>query len=146
MIVDYAHTPDGYVKFFDYVKKIADGHHIYAVFGCSGRRDKSNRKVRGHLAGSYCTTVFLTEEDPRDEKVEDISRMVLEGMEKGNGVMIENRYEAIETAIRTARTGDCVVILGKGDEQYLDYEDGKRFWMGDNVAAATALEKLMAEK
>lgn len=146
VIVDYAHTPDGYVKFFDYVKKIADGHHIYAVFGCSGRRDKSNRKVRGHLAGSYCTTVFLTEEDPRDEKVEDISRMVLEGMEKGNGVMIENRYEAIETAIRTARTGDCVVILGKGDEQYLDYEDGKRFWMGDNVAAATALEKLMAEK
>lgn len=146
VIVDYAHTPDGYVKFFDYVKKIADGNNIYAVFGCSGRRDKSNRKVRGHLAGGYCTTVFLTEEDPRDEKVEDISRMVLAGMEKGNGVMIEDRYEAIETAIRTAKTGDCVVILGKGDEQYLDYEDGKHFWMGDNVAAAKALEKIMSEK
>lgn len=51
VIVDYAHTPDGFEKVFQYGQEIARGKKIYAVFGCAGKRDKVKRKVLGQIAG-----------------------------------------------------------------------------------------------
>ncbi len=141
VIVDYAHTPDGFEKVFEYAKEIAGDGKIYSVFGCAGKRDKVKRKVLGQIAGKFCETVFVTEEDPRDESVAQISEMILSGMEKKNGVVIEDRYEAIKKAVETAEVGDCVLILGKGDETYMYHEDGRVPWMGDDKAARKALKE-----
>lgn len=141
VIVDYAHTPDGFEKVFQYAEEIAAGRRIYSVFGCAGKRDKVKRKVLGQIAGKYCHKVFVTEEDPRDEKAEDIAAAIMSGMEEGKADFIADRYEAIETAVKAAETGDCVLILGKGDESYMYYEHGRGPWMGDNEAARKALEK-----
>lgn len=146
VIVDYAHTPDGFEKVFEYAKAITGGKDIYAVFGCAGKRDKVKRKVLGQIAGKYCRRVFVTEEDPRDETAEGIAEMILGGMEEGRGVFIADRYEAIEEAVKTCRPGDCLLILGKGDEPYMYYEDGRHPWMGDHTAAARALEKVISER
>ncbi len=146
VIVDYAHTPDGFDKVFEYAKAITGGKDIYTVFGCAGKRDKVKRKVLGQIAGKYCRRVFVTEEDPRDETAEGIAEMILGGMEEGRGVFIADRYEAIEEAVKTCRPGDCLLILGKGDEPYMYYEDGRHPWMGDHTAAARALEKVISER
>lgn len=61
--------------------------------------------------------------------------MIMEGITSGNGVVMTDRYEAIKAAIQTAKTGDCVLILGKGDEPYMYDKDGRRPWMGDHEAA-----------
>lgn len=143
VIVDYAHTPDGFEKVFQYAEEIAAGRKIYSVFGCAGKRDKVKRKVLGQIAGKYCHKVFVTEEDPRDEKAEDIAAAIMSGMEEGKADFIADRYEAIETAVKAAETGDCVLILGKGDESYMYYEHGRGPWMGDNEAARKALEKIL---
>lgn len=142
LIVDYAHTPDGFEKVFQYAEEIADGHCIYAVFGCAGKRDKVKRKVLGGIAGKYCEKVFVTEEDPRNEKAEDIGAEILSGMETGKGVFIASRYEAIAQAVEIAEPGDCVLILGKGDEPYMYYEHGRKPWMGDQEAAKKAVGAL----
>ena len=60
----------------------------------------------------------------------------------GCGVFVEDRKTAIEKAIRMAKPGDLVLILGKGDESYMYYEDGRVPWIGDNEAAREALRKL----
>lgn len=145
LIVDYAHTPDGYDKIFQYAEEIAGDHKIYCVFGCAGKRDKVKRKVLGAIAGKHCETVFLCEEDPRDEHPADIAAMIQEGVDEagGKGVFIEDRYEAIETAIKTAKAGDCVLVLGKGAETYLDRADGKHYWMGDVEAAKQAVKGIL---
>ena len=143
LIVDYAHTPDGFEKVFEYAKEIAGENKIYSVFGSAGKRDKVKRKVLGEIAGRYCDIVFVTEEDPRDETPKEIADMIMEGISEGKGVFIEDRYEAIETAIKTAKAGDCVLILGKGAEQYLDHSHGKDFWMGDVEAAKKAVREIL---
>lgn len=142
LIVDYAHTPDGFDKIFEYAHEIADDHDIYAVFGCAGKRDKPKRKVLGAIAGKHCKTVYLCEEDPRDELPADIAAMIEEGVREsgGNSIFIEDRYACIEAAVKNAKAGDCVLILGKGAEKYLDRADGKHEWMGDVEAAKRALE------
>ncbi|MBR3755825.1 MAG: UDP-N-acetylmuramoyl-L-alanyl-D-glutamate--2,6-diaminopimelate ligase [Firmicutes bacterium] len=147
LIVDYAHTPDGFDKIFDYADEIAEGHDIYAVFGCAGKRDKPKRKVLGAIAGKHCKTVYLCEEDPRDEHPADIAAMIDEGVREsgGHSIFIEDRYVCIEQAIKNAKAGDCVLILGKGAEQYLDRADGKHEWMGDVEAAKQAVEKVLGK-
>lgn len=137
-IVDYAHTPDGFQQIFNYAEEITDGN-IYTVFGCAGKRDKVKRAVLGEIAGKHCRTVFVTEEDPRDETVEGIAEMIMENIPEEKGRIIPDRYEAIKTALETAKKGDCVLILGKGDEPYMYRKNGREPWIGDNEAVRKVL-------
>jgi UDP-N-acetylmuramoyl-L-alanyl-D-glutamate--2,6-diaminopimelate ligase len=149
VIVDYAHTPDGYEKVFSYGDVVTkDGGDIYAVFGCPGKRDKVKRKVMGSIAGRHCKVAVVTEQDPRNEKAEDIAEMILAGVRESGceGIFVGDREKAIEKAISMAHKGDLVLILGKGDESYMYYERGRLPWMGDNEAARRALEKLVRGK
>ncbi|MGF6376617.1 UDP-N-acetylmuramoyl-L-alanyl-D-glutamate--2,6-diaminopimelate ligase [Clostridiales Family XIII bacterium PM5-7] len=141
VIVDYAHTPDGFEKVFQYAKEITKGKRTFAVFGSAGKRDKVKRKILGQIADKYCDKVFVTEEDPRNESAEDIGKEILTGIDEGKGVFISDRFEAIKAALEIAETGDCVLILGKGDEPYMYYEYGRAPWMGDHQAAKKVLEK-----
>ena len=144
VIVDYAHTPDGFEKIFEYGKAITPkDKRMVVVFGCAGKRDKAKRSVLGSIAGKYCDKVIVTEEDPRNEKVEDIAREICSGIKNTENIYIPNRYQAIEEAIRGAKSGDCVLILGKGDEPYMYREKGREPWVGDHVAAKEAVHKLL---
>ena len=144
VIVDYAHTPDGFEKVFQYAREIAKGGRIYAVFGCAGKRDRVKRGVLGKIADKYCDRIYVTEEDPRSEDAADIARAILSGIGEGKGMFVKERYAAIEAAINRAQTGDIVLILGKGNENYMCYAHGKEPWMGDHRAAERALENRRA--
>lgn len=144
LIVDYAHTPDGFEKVFEYGKAITPkGNSIVAVFGCAGKRDKAKRSVLGSIAGKYCDKVIVTEEDPRTERADEIAEEIRSGITNTENVYIPNRYQAIEEAINGAKKGDCILILGKGDEEYMYRQDGREPWMGDHVAARKAVHKLL---
>ena len=59
------------------------------------------------------------------------------------GELILDRIEAIKAAVRTAEKGDLVLILGKGDETYMYYADGRVPFIGDNAAAREALKEVL---
>jgi UDP-N-acetylmuramoyl-L-alanyl-D-glutamate--2,6-diaminopimelate ligase len=144
VIVDYAHTPDGFDKIFEFADAITRrGGNIFAVFGCAGKRDKVKRRVLGQIAGKYCRKVIVTEEDPRDERAEEIGKAILSGVRESGcqGIFIADRARAIKKGIDMAKKGDMVLILAKGDEKYMYYEHGREPWMGDNVAAGRALKE-----
>ncbi|NLD10243.1 UDP-N-acetylmuramoyl-L-alanyl-D-glutamate--2,6-diaminopimelate ligase [Aminicella lysinilytica] len=146
VIVDYAHTPDGFDKVFEYADEITkNGGGIIAVFGSAGKRDKVKRKILGQIAGRHCRTVVVTEEDPRNEKAEDIGAEIMSGVKESGckGIFVPDRIEAIDKAMSLARKGDLVLILGKGDESYMYYEDGRAPFIGDNEAAKRAIKKLV---
>ena len=146
VMVDYAHTPDGFEKVFKYANAITPGDkRIISVFGCAGARDTKKRPVLGRIADENCAIVVITSEDPRMEDPEAISRDIKAGITKHVSLYVEDRYNAIRQAIELANTGDTVIILGKGDEDYLDIKGKKEKWMGDQMAARDVLKKLFAE-
>lgn len=142
VVVDFAHTPDGMEQMMQFGRSITDeGGALIAVFGSAGKRDVAKRKVFGELADKYCDLVILTEDDPRDENPKDIANEIKSGMENVNNLYIEDRYEAIRQAITSAKKGDTVLILGKGDEPFIYRESGRAPYIGDNVAARECIKE-----
>lgn len=142
VIVDFAHTPDGLEKIFEYAKDITkQGRSIIAVFGSAGKRDTKKRKVFGEVASRFCDNIILTEDDPRDEDPREIANEIKSGITNTNHIFIENRYDAIRQAIESANVGDTVLILGKGDEIFMYREFGREPWLGDHIAARHCIRK-----
>lgn len=128
-IVDYAHTPDAFQKVFDSVYPNKNGR-IISLFGGAGRRDETTRDERGEIASKYSDICIITEDDSRDEKPEAIANMFLVGCERvgkvlDKDVFIEiDRRSAIEKAVKMAKKGDIVLVLGKGHEKTILRADG----------------------
>lgn len=142
VIVDFAHTPDGLEKVFEYAKCITpDDHHIIAVFGSAGKRDAKKRKVFGEIADRYCSSIILTEDDPRDESARQIAIEIKSGIKHTQNIFIEDRYMAIRQAIESANVHDTVLVLGKGDETFMYREFGKEPWFGDHKVASVCIRK-----
>lgn len=122
VIVDYAHTPDSFEKLFKDLKPVVKGKLI-VLFGSAGRRDAEKRAVQGRLAGKYADVVVLTEEDDRDMDGLEIMDEIAAGAESSGKTrekdlfLVHDRAEAIEFAVRKAKKGDTVLLLGKGHEK-----------------------------
>lgn len=127
VIVDFAHTPDAFEKVFESIE--SHKGRVISLFGGAGRRDESTRAERGEIAGKYSDIIILTEDDSRDEDPMEIINQFKSGCKKaGLGdeqILIEpDREKAIKLALSTAKTGDLVLILGKGHEKTILRADG----------------------
>ncbi len=147
VIVDFAHTPDGLRKVFEYAQKITpSSKNIISVFGSAGGRDRSKRKIFGELADNYCDKIILTEDDPRDENPVDIAKEIAKGIKIHEYVIVETREEAIACAISMMNSGDTLLVLGKGDEDFIYRSFGKEPYLGDDKVAAKYIKKMKEEK
>lgn len=122
VIVDYAHTPESFEKLFAEIKPLTKGRLI-TVFGSAGRRDEAKRAEQGRIAGQYCDIVIATEEDDRDCDGQEILDMIAEGAIKSGKsknkdlFLIPKREDAVKHAVKLARKGDVILLLGKGHEK-----------------------------
>ncbi|MBP9739013.1 UDP-N-acetylmuramoyl-L-alanyl-D-glutamate--2,6-diaminopimelate ligase [Candidatus Saccharibacteria bacterium] len=122
VIIDYAHTPESFEKIFQEVKPTVKGKLI-VVFGSAGRRDAEKRTTQGELAGKYADIVVVTEEDDRDIDGMAILKQIAAGSEasgKKQGkdlFLVHKREDAVSEAVKRAKKGDVVLLLGKGHEK-----------------------------
>ena len=122
VIVDYAHTTESFEKVFKEVKPLVKGKLI-VMFGSAGRRDIAKRAAQGTMAGKYGDVVIVTEEDDRDIDGQEILEQIASGAEEAGKVkdkdlyLVHNREKAVEAAIKMAKNGDMVLLLGKGHEK-----------------------------
>ena len=133
VIVDYAHTPDGLEKAIVAARQVAGSGAVHVVFGCGGDRDRDKRPLMGAVASTLADHVVITSDNPRSEDPLEIINATLEGVPsdyRGRVVMEPDRRRAIDVALRRARSGDVVVIAGKGHErtqtigqQVLEFDD-----------------------
>ena len=127
IIIDYAHTEEALsnlLKFLHSTKNI--GQNIIVVFGCGGNRDKTKRIPMGRTADKYAQKIIITEDNSRDENFYDIAENILIGIkEKDKVTVIEDRREAIKTAVRQACKNDIIALIGKGHERYIIDKNGK---------------------
>ncbi len=119
VLIDYAHTPDGLENVLKSVRDFAHGR-IVTVFGCGGDRDRTKRPEMGKIAADYSDFVIVTSDNPRTEAPMSIIEDILSGMKntKTPYIVVENRREAIRTALRNAQKNDMIILAGKGHETY----------------------------
>ncbi|HKS27065.1 MAG TPA: UDP-N-acetylmuramoyl-L-alanyl-D-glutamate--2,6-diaminopimelate ligase [Pyrinomonadaceae bacterium] len=120
VVVDYAHTDDALLNVLRSARDVVKGGRIITVFGCGGDRDRSKRAPMGEAAGSLSDVVILTSDNPRTEDPEKILSDAEDGLRHTGKPYekIADRREAIRRAVLQARTGDLVLIAGKGHEDY----------------------------
>ena len=94
---------------------------IWCVFGCGGNRDKGKRPLMGEIAETYANRLIITDDNPRNERGDEIVEHILSGINNPGAVtVVRDRAEAISFAIKNANANDVVLVAGKGHETYQD--------------------------
>ena len=142
VVIDYAHTPDGLEKICKTLKKCTLGRLI-TVFGCGGDRDKGKRPLMGATAAAWSDYLVITSDNPRTEEPGAIIEDILGGLKNSRVPyqVIENRPEAIHWAVHFARSGDTVLLAGKGHETYQVLKTGI-IHLDEREVVADALKEL----
>jgi len=135
VIVDFAHTPDGMLKVLESIKD----RDISVVFGAGGDRDKDKRPKMGLAAAKYAKKLYITSDNPRSEDPQEIIEQIATPLEGKEGVVkIVDRKEAIKQAIKELKDDEVLLILGKGDENYIDIK-GEKIPFDDRIVARELL-------
>ena len=121
VIIDYAHTPDALENVLSTLREIAPERQLICLFGCGGDRDKAKRPEMGKIAQKMADRIIVTSDNSRSERTTDIMADIKEGMDvsgRAKSLFIEDREQAIRTAIMIADQGATILLAGKGHETY----------------------------
>ncbi len=113
VFVDYAHTPDGLDVLLRAARPHAPGR-IIVVFGCGGDRDADKRAKMGAIAQRQADVVIVTDDNPRSEEPSAIRAQIIQGAP--NATEIGDRAQAIRETVSMLKSGDALMIAGKGHE------------------------------
>jgi len=133
IILDYAHTPDALKTCLENLKEQFKGKKIHIVFGCGGNRDQSKRPIMGKIANQYCDKIYLTDDNPRREdpnKIRDEIKRLIHNKKLNE---IPSRSNAIKKAVENLKTGEVLVVAGKGHENIQDYGKIKNFFSDKKI-------------
>jgi len=158
VIVDYAHTPDSLRALYETFGGNPDlhpspqpspregrggNHRRICVLGSTGGgRDTWKRPAMGAIADEMGDIAILTDEDPYDENPEEIVEAIATGFTHLTPIIIMDRRQAIAAALKEAKTGDYVLISGKGTDPYIMKAGGKKEVWSDKKVAEEELRKL----
>jgi UDP-N-acetylmuramoyl-L-alanyl-D-glutamate--2,6-diaminopimelate ligase len=114
VFVDYAHTPDALENAILALRPFTHGK-LHVVFGCGGDRDPGKRELMGQVAAKHADHVIVTDDNPRSEDPALIRRAVLNGAP--GATEIGDRASAIRAGVNALKSGDVLLIAGKGHEE-----------------------------
>jgi UDP-N-acetylmuramoyl-L-alanyl-D-glutamate--2,6-diaminopimelate ligase len=142
VLVDYAHKTEALRHALTTVADLLEGDaRLIVVFGCGGDRDRTKRPKMAEVAEKLADRIIVTNDNPRTEKPEDIAAQVCKGFFSRRKVTVElDRRAAITRAVAMARSGDVVVIAGKGHEDY-QIVGGAKHHFDDREVAAEILDR-----
>jgi UDP-N-acetylmuramoyl-L-alanyl-D-glutamate--2,6-diaminopimelate ligase len=139
-VVDYAHTPDALERVLLSLRDLTQGR-LHCLFGCGGDRDRGKRPLMGEIAGRLADHVLLTSDNPRGEDPEAILAEIRAGMaEPGTARVMPDRREAICEGLQALSPGDCLLIAGKGHEDYQIIGSERRHFSDREEIAAWVAE------
>ena len=141
-IVDYAHTPDSLKALYS---AFPERKKLCVLGNTGGGRDSWKRPEMGRIADEECMSVILTNEDPYDENPDEIVTAMARGMKRSPRIIMDRR-EAIRTALLEAKSGDAVLVTGKGTDPYIMGRAGEKMPWSDAVVVSEELAKLGYKK
>lgn len=149
VLVDFAHTADAFAHVLEDMRNAHPRSGMTIVFGAAGERDPSKRAPMGAQAAKWCERLIITDEDPRNEGYEailkDIESGIPDAMKKRRTVLhIPDRRKAIREAVNSLQEGDVLLLLGKGHETSIEYENGRKIPWDELKEAQEALSSCAA--
>lgn len=132
VIVDFSYENNGALRFLNTIRE-ENPKRVVAIFGCGGNRSKDRRYGMGEVTGKLADFIVLTADNSRFEKTIDIIADIETTLTKykkkddlNSGYIIrEDRYEAIEYAIKNHKKGDVICVMGKGHEPLMEMNGEK---------------------
>jgi UDP-N-acetylmuramoyl-L-alanyl-D-glutamate--2,6-diaminopimelate ligase len=140
IFVDYAHKPDALAKALEALRPYTAARLI-VVFGAGGDRDRGKRPLMGAVAAAKADRVIVTDDNPRSEDAAAIRAAIIAAAP--GATEIDDRHDAIRSAIAGLGTGDVLLIAGKGHETGQIIGD-RVVPFSDHEAVAAALKELAA--
>jgi len=136
LLIDYAHNAVALENVLGTLREYEPGR-LVCLFGCGGNRSKDRRYEMGEISSKMADLTVVTSDNPRYEKPEDIINDILIGVNRGTGkyITIPDRRDAIRYVIENAEDGDCILLAGKGNEDYQEIE-GVRYHMDEREIIA----------
>jgi UDP-N-acetylmuramoyl-L-alanyl-D-glutamate--2,6-diaminopimelate ligase len=122
VVLDFAHTPDALARVCDTARRLAGAGRVLVVFGAAGGFDGPKREAMGTAVGARADMAWVTNENPRHEDPLAIIEAVANGCRNAGHAatrLIPDRAGAIRAAVAEARTGDVVLVTGRGREEGL---------------------------
>ncbi|MBD1168059.1 UDP-N-acetylmuramoyl-L-alanyl-D-glutamate--2,6-diaminopimelate ligase [Pelagibacterales bacterium SAG-MED06] len=133
VILDYAHTPDALKTCLQNINEQFPGKKITLVFGCGGNRDQNKRAKMGKIADLFSDKIYLTDDNPRLEQPSKIRKDIKKGIKKQKILEFSNRAEAIKKAIKQLKTGEILLVAGKGHEKVQEIGMKKLFFSDKKI-------------
>ncbi len=112
--VDYAHKPDALENVLSSVRPFTTGR-VIVVFGCGGDRDRGKRPIMGEIACRLADVVIVTDDNPRSEEPAAIRAEIMTAATCASE--IGDRAKAIREAVLQLKSGDTLIVAGKGHEE-----------------------------
>jgi UDP-N-acetylmuramoyl-L-alanyl-D-glutamate--2,6-diaminopimelate ligase len=124
-VIDFAHNPDGLDKILTALRTICEGK-LTVVFGASGESDVSKRPLMGETASRIADRVIISSDNPKSEDPSAIAAEILEGAQKyaAECSVIIDRNEAVSFGLENLKSGDILLLAGKGPESYQILKEG----------------------
>ncbi len=122
VFVDFAHTPDALKEVLSELKN-QYGENVSLVFGCGGDRDFKKRPLMAKVANSHCKKIYVTDDNPRNEKPENIRKQIIKFIKNTPCYNISKRSFAIKSAILNAEPNEIILVAGKGHESKQIYKN-----------------------
>ncbi len=139
VFLDYAHTPDALLKTLECFKN-ENKKNISIVFGCGGDRDKKKRPLMAKIANKYCSKIYITDDNPRNEDPQKIRKELLKYISRKKSFNIGNRRNAIQQSIKKAIPGEIILVAGKGHEEIQIYKN-KTYKISDKKIIKGTIKK-----
>lgn len=153
VIVDYSFEPRAVENLYKVAKLIPHKRIIHLLGSTGGGRDRSRRAVLGSLAAENADIVVITNEDPYDEDPNVIINDVSAGAEaKGKELnkdlfKVLERRDGIKKALELAKENDLILFTGKGAEQAICLENGRKEpWNEVEIVKELIVEKMCIDK
>ncbi len=142
-VVDYAHTPDALERVLNSLRSLTRGR-LWCVFGCGGNRDRGKRPLMGGIAERLADRVVLTNDNPRDEAPAEILAEIRKGMAHPESAEAEeDRAVALRRCLEKLGAGDCLLVAGKGHENYQIVGTKRRHFSDQEEIASWVRERGM---
>ena len=133
VILDYAHSPEALKLALSNLREQFPSSKISLVFGCGGNRDYKKRSIMGRIAEKYSDEIYLTDDNPRNENPSKIRKDIKKGFKKVKFQEFSSRKKAIYDAVMRLKTGDLLLVAGKGHEETQDYGKRKLFFSDTQI-------------
>lgn len=146
LFIDYAHNGASTESVLTTIREYRP-NRIVTIFGCGGNRSRNRRYEMGEITGRYSDYCIITEDNNRFEEFADIVKDILVGIHKTNCEykIIPDRKDAIKYAIKIGVSGDIIMLIGKGHEDYKEIK-GVRYPFDERIIIKEILEELNSNK